>query len=160
MNLNRLILGLFFILLVSCKQEPLKVTFPENIDNLDSIWSHEYTVIIYIKPEGCISCIFNDLNPWKLYQNVLSKYDINVLLIINSMGENNVVKMLKHLNIKFPAILDKKSRFRIMNDKIFQAVPDNIFVIDKDKNVIFSGSPIVTEEKWKSFVKLLDVKSQ
>jgi hypothetical protein len=32
--------------------------------------------------------------------------------------------------------------------------------MDKNKNVIFHGSPIASEEKWKSFTKLLKRKNK
>jgi Fe-S cluster biogenesis protein NfuA len=141
---------------VSCTQE-LKVIFPENIDDADfNIQSHEYTAIVYIKPEGgCTACTMSNLNPWKLYKDVLSKHNVDILLIISSMDEQNIREMLKSLNITFPVVFDKKSKFKIMNDKIFQVVPDGMFVIDKNKNVIFTGSPIANEKKWKSFIELI-----
>jgi hypothetical protein len=42
-----------------------------------------------------------------------------------------------------------------MNHQILEVASDGVFVIDKNHNVIFTGSPIATEEKWKSFVKLV-----
>jgi hypothetical protein len=97
MNLNRLILGLFLMLLTSCKQE-LKVIFPENVVEIETyIKSYEYIVIIYIKSEGCSLCTMSNLNPWKLYKKVLDKNNTNVLLVINNTNEQNIIEILKSL---------------------------------------------------------------
>jgi hypothetical protein len=156
MNLNRLVWGLLFVLFVSCKQE-LKVIFPENIDNSDfmNMRFYEYIAIVYIKPEGCTSCAMSNLTTWKLYKNILNKHNAGILLIINSRDEQNITEILKSLDIKFPVVFDKQGAFKRLNDKIFKITNDGVFVIDQDDNVIFTGSPIATEEKWKSFVKFI-----
>jgi ABC-type antimicrobial peptide transport system permease subunit len=78
MNLNRLLWGLLFIAFsIYCKQglcqEELKVAFhKDTIENC--IKSYEYTVIIYVKPVGCISCVMSNLiNPWEMYKKTLAK---------------------------------------------------------------------------------------
>jgi alkyl hydroperoxide reductase subunit AhpC len=153
MSLNRLLGGLLFVLLVSCKQE-LKVFFPENIEKPD-FQSGKYMVIVYKKPEGCTSCALSNLAPWKLYKNALIKHNVGVLLIINNTNERDVVRMLNSLDIQFPVVFDKEGEFRRINDYLFKVAHDEVFVIDKDDNVIFTDSPIASEEKWNSFINLL-----
>jgi uncharacterized protein (DUF1499 family) len=154
MNLSKLGLGLFIIFLASCKQE-LKVAFPSNIEKIENIMSYKHTVIIYIDGRECTACSLNDLKPWKLYEKSFDKFNINVLLVIFSANEQNAIRILNSLNIKFPVVFDKKGEFRTINSKIFKVVSDGVFVIDKDKNVIFTGSPIADEKKWNSFIELV-----
>jgi hypothetical protein len=85
----------------------------------------------------------------------LKKYNTGVLLVIFTAKEQDIIDMLKSLKINFPVVFDNGGKFRIMNDKVFKLAYDGIFVIDKDKNVVFTGSPIASEEKWNSFVKLV-----
>jgi hypothetical protein len=158
MNLNKLLWGLVFMAFsIYCKQglcqDKLKVSFhSDTIENC--IKSYEYLVIIYIKPEGCISCAMSNLiNPWEIYKKKLARYNTGILLVINSTQEQNFVDILKSFKITLCHAFDKAQKFRTSNDKIFQIAHDGVFVIDRDKNVIFTGSPISTEEQWNSFIK-------
>jgi hypothetical protein len=161
MNLNRLFWGLIFTAFsICCKQglcqKELKVVFHDDTI-VNCIKSCEYTVIIYIQPEGCTSCAMSNLiNPWEVYKKRLAKYNMGILLVINSTAEQYFDNMLKSFNIALCHTFDKTRKFRISNDKIFQVVSDGTFVIDKNKNVIFTDSPISTVEKWNSFVKLIE----
>ncbi|MDR0420842.1 MAG: hypothetical protein LBH30_05250 [Prevotellaceae bacterium] len=98
----------------------------------------------------------NLINPWEVYKKRLAKYNMGILLVINSTAEQYFDNMLKSFNIALCHTFDKTRKFRISNDKIFQVVSDGTFVIDKNKNVIFTDSPISTVEKWNSFVKLIE----
>jgi hypothetical protein len=97
----------------------------------------------------------NLINPWEVYKKRLVKYNTGILLVINSTQEQYFDNILKSFKIALCRIFDKTRKFRTSNDKIFQVARDEVFVIDKDKNVIFTGSPIANEEKWNSFIKLI-----
>jgi hypothetical protein len=154
MNFNKVILVLFIVFLISCKQE-LKVIFPENVERTETyIQSHEYMIIIYINPGECTSCSMNQLIPWKLYGNTLNKHNTSILLVLHNTDEQKVNEILKSLEIQFPVVFDKEGKFRIANDKIFRVAHNDIFVIDKNKNVIFIGSPIANEKQWREFIKV------
>jgi hypothetical protein len=154
MNLSKFGLGLFIIFLISCKQE-LKIVFPDSIEITENVMPDKHTVVIYIDGRECTACSLNDLKSWKLYEKNFDKYNINVLLVICSANERNVVGILNSFDIKFSVVFDKKGEFRMINDKIFKVVPDGIFVVDRDKKVIFAGSPIADEKKWNSFIELV-----
>ncbi|MDR2406529.1 MAG: hypothetical protein LBE13_00225 [Bacteroidales bacterium] len=155
MSLNKLILGLFAVFLLSCKQE-LKIVFPDDIMKAEvHAVSNKHIIIIYLDSRACTACSLGNLKPWILSKKNLDKYKAGILLVIRHTDEQSVIKILHSFDIKFPVIFDKKGAFKRLNDKIFKIANDGVFVIDKDKNVIFTGSPIATEEKWKSFVKLI-----
>jgi hypothetical protein len=118
--------------------------------------STEYTAIVYVdSTSGCTPCAFRYLNTWKIYQKTLNKHNTEIFLIINHSDEHLVTEILKSIGV-FKFVFDKKSKFKIVNYQIFQDASDGVFVIDKNRNVVFTGSPIVNEETWNSFVKLID----
>jgi Ni,Fe-hydrogenase I small subunit len=159
MNLDKLFLCLGFIFIiafVSCKHEE-RVVFsgkiPEEINKY--INTHKYTTVIYVETAQCTTCSLSNLLSWKVQKKTLDKYDIGILLVFDSRDENKVIEILKSLEIAFMFIFDKGRKFKAENIEVFNLARDNTFVIDKDKNVIFTGSPIANEEKWKSFIKCL-----
>jgi glutaredoxin len=155
MSLNKLTLGLFAVIfLISCKQD-WKVVFPDGIKKEEISIVHKYEIIIYVNGRECTACSLNFLDSWKLYENILKKYNIGVTLLVLTIKEQDVIDMLKSFKINFPVVFDNGGKFRIMNDKIFRVAQDGIFVIDKNRNVIFTGSPILNEKKWNSFMKLV-----
>jgi hypothetical protein len=147
------ILFIAVFIFASCKQEWIKVTFPDNIpdETEQYIQNHEYTVLLCIDSTECSPCV---LNFWKPYKRVLEKYDTGILLIIRNSDEQVVINILKSLKVVFHFIIDKEEKFKAEN-KIFKSVTDNIFVIDKNKNVIFSESPIKNEQTWGKFMKII-----
>jgi hypothetical protein len=155
MSLGKLTWGLFIVIfLMSCNQN-VKVVFPDDIKKTETFIAHKYEVIIYIDGRECTECSLSILNTWKLYENNLKKYNTGVLLVILTTKEQDIIDILKVTGVSFPVVFDNRGKFRIMNDEIFKVAHDGVFVIDKDKNVIFPSSPIVSEEKWNSFVKLV-----
>jgi hypothetical protein len=155
MNLNKLILGLFTVFLISCKQE-LKVVFPDDITKADvHAVSNKHIIIIYLDSRACTACSLNNLKPWILSKKKLDKYGVGILLVIRHTDEQNVTETLHSLDIKFPVIFDKKGTFKKLNDKIFQIANDGVFAIDQNDNVIFTGSMLANEKKWNSYVKLI-----
>jgi hypothetical protein len=153
MNLNKLLLFTFFIsMLISCKEDMDKVFFTD-IDIEQYTQNTEYTVIVYVdSTSGCTPCAFRHLNMWKAYQKTLNKYNADILLVINHSDKQLVIEILKSIGV-FQFVFDKRSKFKIVNYTIFRDAFDGVFVIDKNKNVVFTGSPIVNEETWKSFIK-------
>jgi hypothetical protein len=78
-------------------------------------------------------------------------------LIIHNSDENAVINVLKDKKIGFNFIFDRGQEFKLKNREAFGFPYDNTFVMDRNRNMIFKGSPIANEEKWKSFVKRLKI---
>jgi Ni,Fe-hydrogenase I small subunit len=155
MSSNKLTLGLFAVIfLISCKQD-LKVVFPDGIKKEETSVVHKYEIIIYIDGRECTTCSLSFLDSWKLYENILKKYNTSVTLVVLTTKRQDVIDILKSFKINFPVVFDNGGKFRIINDEIFKVAQDGIFVIDRNKNVIFTSSPILNEKKWNSFVKLV-----
>jgi hypothetical protein len=159
MSINRLILVLFIGILLSCEQNSKdpKIVFPDNADEKTETYvtSHKYTVIVQIDNGDCVMCSANNLIQWKWHEKTLNRYNIGVLIVLPVADEQKGVELLKSLNAQFHIVFDKMKQFKVINDKVFRVARDGVFVIDKDKNVIFTGSPIATEEKWDAFINLV-----
>jgi Icc-related predicted phosphoesterase len=119
----------FISTLISCKPAFDKVIFTDaNIEQYTR--NNEYTAIVYVDSTGgCRPCAFQYLNSWKAYQKTLNKNNTEILLVINYSDEQLVIEILRSIGV---------------------------FVIDRDKNVIFAGSPIMNEEKWNAYRKIIE----
>jgi hypothetical protein len=156
MNLNKfLCLFLVFIIaFVACNRET-KAIFPDKIpDEINQyIQRHKYIAVIYVEPSQCTSCKLSDLTVWKTHKKSLDKYDVGILLVFRNSDETKIIELLKSLKIAFMFIFDKTGQFKANNET--GLATDNVFIMDKDKNVIFTGSPIINEEKWNAFSKII-----
>jgi hypothetical protein len=156
MNLDKfLYLFLVFITaFVSCKRET-KAIFPDKIqDEINQyIQGHKYTAVIYVEQSQCTSCKLSDLAAWKVHKKTLGKYDVGILLVFRDSDENKIIEILKALKIAFMFIFDKTGQFKANNET--GLATDNVFIMDKNKNIIFTGSPIINEEKWNNFSKII-----
>ncbi|MDR3246668.1 MAG: redoxin domain-containing protein [Prevotellaceae bacterium] len=119
------------------------------------IQTYKYVSIIYIDIAECTGCSLSHLAAWEVHKKILDKYNIGVLLVFRNTDEEQIVKILKSKKITFPFIFDKTGEFKTGN-KIFKSIKDNIFVIDRDKNVISLESPIKNEQTWKNFMKIVN----
>jgi hypothetical protein len=163
MKINILSLFLFASFLmgtfISCRKKDehkIKVVFPYTIQcEIDQyIRKYKYMTIVYIDSTACTPCTFSGLTIWKHLRKNLEENDTGILFIIRNSDEQLVVNALKtHQLITIPFIFDTIGAFKENNKDFY--LKNRIFVIDKHSNVIFTGSPIVNEKTWDSFVKLI-----
>jgi hypothetical protein len=148
---------LFGVFFASCGDETVKIVFPDAVqpEIEQYMQKHEHTVVIYIDSSECTPCSLNHLSLWKKHRNELTQNKTGILLIIHNSDEDAVINVLTQKKITFHFIIDRGRKFKLKNREAFGLSNGNTFVMDKNKNVIFYGSPIASEEKWKSFVKLL-----
>lgn len=142
-------------IIFSCKNE-LKVVLTDIVPDKTE-HQYNYTAVIYLDGKGCTSCALQNLRPWARHKQILEKYNTNILLVINHFNEQVILETLKNLDIfnAFNVVFDKDGKFRTMNSNVFKIAHDGIFIYNEDKDVIFTGSPIATEEKWNIFIKLV-----
>ncbi|MDR0558996.1 MAG: hypothetical protein LBG92_02400, partial [Prevotellaceae bacterium] len=135
-----------FVTVISCKQNLDKVIFPDSLNNetREFLQKNNCNVLIYMDSVDCSPCL---LNAWKPYKRILEKNAVGILLIMNYVDESHIIAVQKQTDVKFHYIKDKNGEFKTKN-KIFQFAKDNIFVIDKNSNVIFIESPIKNELAW------------
>jgi hypothetical protein len=142
-----------FIAFISCKRE-LKVVFPDTVRNTVEkyLQEYKYMIIVYVDSSECTQCAFNHLTLWKRHKQELSECNTGVLFIIQNSDEQAVLRVLKTLEIVFPFVFDKGEEIKT-NNKIFKSVGENVFVLDKNFNAVFLGSPIANRKNWNMFRK-------
>jgi hypothetical protein len=147
------ILYIILVVFISCKQEVITVVLPDNIpvEMEQYVQNHKYTVMIYVDSTDCTPCSFKYLVPWYPLQTECEKNGIGVLLIIRNSDERAVIHTLESIGT-FHFIFDKGGKFKA-NNKIFKIAKDNIFVMDKNREVIFIDSPIKDKQTWIKFLK-------
>jgi hypothetical protein len=146
---------LFFF--ASCRDK-IEIVFSGIIQNdiEQYMQKYKYMVVIYIDSTTCTPCSLNHLILWKKHRKELEYNNTGILLVIQNSDEQEIVNTLESIEVTFPFIIDKERKFKVKNIEVFSIIAqDNTFVMDKDKNVIFIGSPIADEKKWKSFIKLV-----
>jgi peroxiredoxin len=150
------LLILFIASFSSCKDK-IKVIFPYTIQSEieQYIQKHEYMVVIYIDSAVCTPCSLEHVTLWKKHREELMLNNTGILLVIQNSDEQAIINTLKYIKVTFPFIIDKRKKFKAKNIRLLSISQNNTFVMDKDNEVIFTGSPIASEEKWKSFLKLV-----
>jgi hypothetical protein len=140
------------IFLYACINAKIKVVIPCFIKNdvENYMQPYKYMAIIYMYKNGCTPC---SLSIWQHLENNLNKIGTGILLVFQQSDRELINENLKLNNIHFPFIVDKDGTFKQANNSIFESAMDNTFVIDRDKNVIFTEAPIKDEKTWNRFIK-------
>jgi hypothetical protein len=115
------------------------------------MYLYDYTVVIYIDSAQCTPCSLEHLKLWKFCKKDLEEHNTGILLIIHNSDEQLVIETLKSIGV-FNFILDKGGKFKL-NNEIFKIINNNVFVMDRNKNVIFTESPIANKKQWDLFIK-------
>jgi peroxiredoxin len=138
----------------SCK-ETIKIVFPNVVQSEieQYMQKHKYMVVIYVDSAACTPCSMEHIALWKKHGEELMRSNTGVLLVIQNSDEQAIINALKSVKVTFPFIIDRGKKFKVKNIK---ALITGTFVMNKNRKVIFTGSPIATEEKWNSFVKLVN----
>jgi peroxiredoxin len=146
--------SVIFACCIGCKDE-IKVTLPDNYSNeiQQYIKQQQYMVMIYVDSSDCTPCSLKPLFRWNSLKDKLEKNGIGVLLIFRNSDERVVARSLKLIGT-LHFIIDKGGKFKV-NNKFYKYIKDNIFVMDKDNNVVMTQSPIANEKTWKSFIKII-----
>jgi hypothetical protein len=140
-----------YLLAVSCNNE-IKLTLTDNLVNEIENLQNKYNIILYIDISDCTSCELQNLSPWTMYKQVLKKYETDLLLVIFHPDKQYIMEILQTVG-DFNCVFDVLGQLKSANSRVFASVKDNIFVIDRNKNVIFTESPIKDEKTWKKFIK-------
>jgi hypothetical protein len=148
---------IFIVFCVACKDE-IKVVLPDtySVEIKQYMKYHDYMVMIYVDSSDCTLCSFKHLIRWYSVKDEFEKNRVGILLIFRNSDERAVIGALKSIGT-FHFVFDRGGAFKADNE-VFKYVEDNIFVMDKNKNVSFMESPLKNEKTWKSFVKAINTK--
>ena len=114
---------------------------------------NNYVVISYNDSTDCNSCSFLPLTYWKYYQREVNKYKIKNILIAQS-AEHDLIKYFDDFGISYPVIFDAKGEFKLKN-KLSDNPKYHTIIINKDKKVIWIGSPVLDHRTWDLFIQML-----
>ena len=157
-NISKNIIKLTVLLLISCGSEKRLHLVLENCNSLDScIIRNEYTIICYIDSAACTVCALQWLNLWTLRKEELKKMNTGIVLIVNNPEEEVVYNTLESLQLEFPVTFDKLSTIKQKNDIL---INKSVFMINKEKEVIWLGLPIQNEKTWDLFCKTIQYHSK
>ncbi|MDR2424675.1 MAG: hypothetical protein LBD59_08130 [Prevotellaceae bacterium] len=154
MYLNKFILLVGLTIVFSGCNNSLHIVFPENMQNQinQAVQKYNYLLFIYIDVNKCTSCSLDHLTAWQGYKKILDKYNTEILIVFRDPRENIIIETMKSMNMSFKCIFDKTGEFKKTNS-VFRYMENNVFVMDKHKNVIFTDFPIKNEETWNRFIK-------
>lgn len=116
--------------------------------------SSKNKLIIIVDPKDCTACALQNINTLKLYREQLSKFNTEVLLFTKGSSKNEVESVLYDMKIEYPVIYYNNDEFIIKN-KLTDNPLLHTFVINKEKNVIWIGSPIKNQKSWDLFCKMM-----
>jgi peroxiredoxin len=144
-----------FAVCIGCKHEINKVTLSNDfsIETAQYMEQQKYMVMIYVDSSACTPCSLKPLFQWNSLRDKFEKNGIGILFIFRNPDERVVGRALKLIGT-FHFIIDKKGKFKTDNN-VFKYVKGNIFVMDKDNNVVMTKSPIANKKSWKSFIKII-----
>ena len=114
-------------------------------------------VIHYIDSQDCLSCEISSLGIWKSYKNQLENNGIKVVSVIkaDTTIKGEVASIAKQLNINYEFQFDVDSLFRDVNNLKTENRFVNVFTINEEREIIWIGFPLFSEETWKTFLKQL-----
>ncbi len=164
MRINILFVVLFCLML-SCKSDNKKVhdhlynILGKKIEFTKSVSldTNYVNVIHYIDSQDCLSCEISSLGIWKSYKNQLENNGINVVSVIkaDTTLKGEVASIAKELNINYEFQFDVDSLFRDVNNLKTENRFVNVFTINKEREIIWIGFPLFSDETWKTFLKRL-----
>jgi hypothetical protein len=139
----------------ACRQELGKVILPDNYPaGIEQYMDQQkYMIMIYVDSSDCTPCSLKHLFPWDSHREKFEKNGIGILLIFRNTDERVVSRAVKLIGT-FHFVFDREGKFKEDN-KFYKYVKDNIFVMDRDNNVIMTESPLANEKAWESFIKII-----
>ena len=122
-----------------------------------SLDTNYVNVIHYIASQDCLSCEISSLGIWKSYKNQLENHGIKVVAVIkaDTTIKGEVASIAKQLNINYEFQFDVDSLFRDVNNLKTENRFVNVFTINEEREIIWIGFPLFSEETWKTFLKQL-----
>jgi hypothetical protein len=135
------------------------IIFP---DDMNDLWKsktekYNYTLILYVDSTDCTPCSLNDVSLFKQYEDQLrNQFNTEILLVIQNIDYDYVNTVLSNINIYYPFILDISKEFKTIN-KIPDIHKYQTFLINKEKEIIWIGSPVINKNLWNLFTQAMQI---
>ena len=150
---------LILLLALSCGNEKRLHFVTESAGTLDScIFVNDFTILCYIDSADCTVCSMQWLTLWSHRERELEKLNTGIVLIVNNTDEKAVYDALEHLQLKFPVAFDNNSALKQNNPLLLGQFP--VFAVNREKEVVWLGTPIESETTWNLFCKTLQKLSE
>lgn len=141
-----------------------EISIPQNLryQIIDDSFKYDFTdadfkILCIINSKECTRCMMK-LKEWDRLINDL-KYrhhivDINFLMVINTMDEANIIKLLKSEVFLHPITIDKSNTFSISNsfpcDDVYTT-----YLIDRENRIIAIGNPTINPKVCELYEELI-----
>ena len=163
------VLGILFLfLLLSCTMNtgerimsfskdgsyPAKsIVFPNELEkDLSAQFGHsQYMLVLYFDSVHCIPCALERVKLLYNYQTDFDEMNTKIVMIVENSNEDFINDI--RTKFKYPVLMDKGS-FREANVVIY-SLGYTAFVVDKNKNAVWLGSPIESEESWNRYKRII-----
>lgn len=174
--MNKFLILIVLTLIVSCKKntpnekiaEELKsfygqtITFPDELKNIsdespdfkDYACPKSYKIIAYIDSADCTPCTLQSFALWKNFTEKLEQSDAELIIILKSGPNPEIQETFNFYDMHFPAFINPKGDFKIENHLPTSTLL-HTFLLDKNDQVAFVGSPIQNENSWQLFQKVI-----
>jgi len=154
--MKKIIISLFFLLLLSCGEAEKLFFHIEGNDAFDTcMLDNKFTIFCYIDSSGCAPCALQWLHRWtySYFEDELNKLKTGVALIIRNSDEEAIHDVMTYLRYEFPVIFDRNSAIKHNNEAILDQ--RSVFVVNRKKEVVWLGVPLESENSWALFCKTL-----
>ncbi len=128
------------------------IRFPGPMEDSLKNYSDKNLLIIVIDSTDCTSCTLQNVDMLKLYKEKFIEFNTGIL-IIAQRKDKNVKSILDNMGIDFPIFYDD-SEFILKNKLMYNSLL-HTFLINREKKVIWVGSPIRTENSWNLFCQMM-----
>lgn len=128
------------------------ISFPGPMRDSLKNYSDKNLLIIVIDSTDCTSCTLQNIDMLKMYKEKFIEFNIDILIIAQRKNKN-VESILDNMGIDFPIFFDN-SEFIIKNKLMYNSLL-HTFLINREKKVIWVGSPIRTENSWNIFCQMM-----
>lgn len=120
--------------------------------NFDSLFLDNRTLIVaYVDSCLCTSCYFKDFQKYNMHNLESHMTDLVFVVSESIYTKMGIDSVLKQYGLDYLVLLDVKGHLKQNNDFLHNPVY-NVFVIDRDYNIIWLGSPIKNEDTWNLFL--------
>lgn len=137
------------------------ILFPKGMNTnfkIDSLLKKESKLVVYLDSAECAECKLS-LDEWyvKIREMKFVNKDVAFVFIINSSSDSLINSLLKKHRFDYPIFIDKSNSFFDLNslggDHRFQ-----VFLLDKENNIMLVGDPIRNDRIWKLYKEKLNKK--
>ncbi|MDR0743815.1 MAG: redoxin domain-containing protein [Tannerella sp.] len=169
MKIYYLLTGLLLLSLHSCRPVSetekemkrflgSKVDLPEELVQQISGASSNYHLVIYLEAADCVPCSLSKLTILNQYAEDFEKFNTDIVLVIDeSENKKQIEESFTGMKIEYLFFFDKDNYLLKNNPIISTNLLCRTFIIDKNMEVIWIGSPIANAKSIEGYRRMMEV---